>query len=130
VNEAVDLLRDSYWNAGVPDERIARAQLGATAWVGAVDGEGKMIATARAISDGAKWAGIFDVMVHPDWRGRQLGEAVMKLLLEHPRVRHVRRVWLGTRDAQTFYARLGFSEGKMIPRRPYPTTEMVLEREM
>jgi nitroimidazol reductase NimA-like FMN-containing flavoprotein (pyridoxamine 5'-phosphate oxidase superfamily)/GNAT superfamily N-acetyltransferase len=129
VDEAAALLRDSYWNVGVPDERIARAQLGATAWVGAADERGRLVATARAISDGAKWAAVFDVMIAPEWRGRGLGEAVMRLLLDHPAVRSARRVWLGTRDAQTFYARFGFVEGRMIPPRPFATTEMVLTRE-
>ncbi len=129
VDDAVALLRDSYWNVNVPDDVIARAQLGASAWVGAADDEGRLVATARAVSDGVKWAAIFDVMVAPAWRGRHLGDAVMRLLLDHPRVRSVRRVWLGTRDAQRFYERLGFREGRMIPPRPYPTTEMVLERE-
>jgi nitroimidazol reductase NimA-like FMN-containing flavoprotein (pyridoxamine 5'-phosphate oxidase superfamily)/GNAT superfamily N-acetyltransferase len=129
VKEAVTLLRDSYWNVGVSDDVIARAQTGASAWVGAADGEGRLVATARAIADGSKWAAIFDVMVAPGWRGRHLGEAVVRLLLDHPRVRGCRRVWLGTRDAQRFYARLGFREGRMIPPRSYTTTEMVLERE-
>jgi GNAT superfamily N-acetyltransferase/nitroimidazol reductase NimA-like FMN-containing flavoprotein (pyridoxamine 5'-phosphate oxidase superfamily) len=129
ADQVVTLLRDAYWNAGVPDEIIARAHRGATAWVGAADDEGRLVATARAVSDGAKYALVFDVMVHPDWRGRQLGEAVLRLLLDHPRVRHARRVWLGTRDAQTFYARLGFREERLLPKRPYPTSEMVLQRE-
>jgi nitroimidazol reductase NimA-like FMN-containing flavoprotein (pyridoxamine 5'-phosphate oxidase superfamily)/GNAT superfamily N-acetyltransferase len=129
VDEAVALLRGSYWNGNVADEVIARAHRGASAWVGAADDEGRLVATARALSDGSKWAAVFDVMVAPAWRGRRLGEAVMRLLLDHPQVRHARRVWLGTRDAQRFYARLGFHEGRMIPPRPYRTTEMVLERQ-
>ena len=126
--EAVALLRDAYWQVGVPDETIRQAQLGASAWVGAVDGDGRLVATARAISDGAKWAGVFDVVVAPRWRGRGLGQAVVRLLLDHPRVRAVRRVWLGTRDAQTLYARFGFVPGPMIPPRTFATTEMVLLR--
>jgi nitroimidazol reductase NimA-like FMN-containing flavoprotein (pyridoxamine 5'-phosphate oxidase superfamily)/GNAT superfamily N-acetyltransferase len=132
-DQVVTILRDAYWNVGVADEVIARAHRGATAWVAAVsydDGdEGRLVATARAISDGSKWAAIFDVMVAESWRGRRLGEAVMRLLLDHPRVRHARRVWLATSDAQSFYARLGFHEERLLPRRSYPTTEMVLARE-
>jgi nitroimidazol reductase NimA-like FMN-containing flavoprotein (pyridoxamine 5'-phosphate oxidase superfamily)/GNAT superfamily N-acetyltransferase len=130
AGEAVALLRDAYWNVDVTDEMIARAHTGATAWVGAADDEGRLVATARAISDGSKLACVFDVMVAPAWRGRRLGEAVVRLLLDHPRVRRARRVWLGTRDAQTFYARLGFVEGRMMRERSYPTSEMVLERKM
>jgi len=121
-------LRDAYWQTGVSEERIAAAQRGAAAWVGAVDTDGRLVASARAISDGAKWAGIFDVVAAPAWRGRGVGQAVMRLLLGHPRVRHVSRVWLATRDAQSLYTRFGFVPGAMIPPRSYPTTEMVLTR--
>jgi ribosomal protein S18 acetylase RimI-like enzyme len=129
AKDAAALLRDAYWNLDVPDEIIVRAQLGSSAWVGALE-DGRLVATARALSDGVKLALVFDVMVAPDWRGRGLGEALMRRLLEHPAVRGARRVWLGTRDAQRFYARLGFAEEKILPPRPHPTTEMVLRREI
>jgi len=128
--EAVELLRDAYWNVNVPAEVIAKAHLGASAWVGAVDAENRLIATARAISDGTKWAAVFDVMVAPAWRGRGLGDAVVRLLLSHPAVRAARRVWLATRDAQPFYKRLGFCEGNMLPPRSFNSTEMVLSRDI
>jgi nitroimidazol reductase NimA-like FMN-containing flavoprotein (pyridoxamine 5'-phosphate oxidase superfamily)/ribosomal protein S18 acetylase RimI-like enzyme len=128
VAAAVELLRPAYWNAGVSLEVMARAQLGASAWVGARDEGGRLVATARAVSDGVKWAAVFDVAVAPDWQGRGIGQAVVRLLLDHPSVRGARRVWLATRDAQSFYARFGFVDGTLQPRRSYPTYEMVLER--
>ena len=130
ARQAAALLRDAYWNVNVPEETIVQAQLGSSAWVGAVDGEQRLVATARALSDGTKLALVFDVMVAPDWRGRGLGEALMRQLLDHPAVRGARRVWLGTRDAQAFYAKLGFAEERILPPRAYPTSEMVLERKM
>ena len=127
---AAELLVDAYWNAGFSRAEIAEAHLGSTAWVGARDEHGALIATARAISDGAKRAWIYDVMIAAPWRGRGLGEALMRLLLDHPALRRTRRVYLGTRDAQSFYERLGFGDRRMVeePLRPWPTTEMVLAR--
>src|SRR5207237_9279036 len=81
-DQVVTILRDAYWNAGVSDEVIARAHRGSTAWVAAEDDEGRLVATARALSDGAKYALIFDVMVAESWRGRRLGEAVVRLVLD------------------------------------------------
>lgn len=112
VAGAVALLRDQYWNQGIDPARIAVAQPGASAWVGALDAQERVLATARALSDGAKLAYVMDVAVHPDWRGRGLGEAIMRLLLDHPRVRGCRRVELHTRDAGSFYEKLGF--GPMV----------------
>lgn len=106
---AAALLADTYWNVDVPSDRIARAHLGASAWVGAHDEHGHLIASARAVGDGAKWVDIRDVIVAPPWRGRGLGDAVVRLLLDHPFVRRAHAVHLHTLDAQRFYSRLGFT---------------------
>ena len=130
ASAAAELLVDAYWNVGFSRHEIAAAHLGSAAWVGARDEQGALIATARAISDGAKRAWIFDVMVAPAWRGRGVGEALMRLLLDHPAMRRTRRIGLGTRDAQSFYERLGFVDRRVMEElRPWPTIEMVLARD-
>ncbi|MFO0756140.1 MAG: GNAT family N-acetyltransferase [Byssovorax sp.] len=126
---AAEMLVDAYWNGGFSREDIARAHLGSPAWVGARDATGALVATARAISDQQKRAWIYDVMVSPSLRGQGVGEAMVRLLLDHPALRRTRRIYLGTRDAQTFYARMGFLDRKVAEVRPFPTTEMVLLRE-
>lgn len=126
--EAADLLAESYWNAATTREQLIRAHLGASAWVGARDEEGRLIATARAMSDGAKHAWVYDVMVAPEWRGQGLGKALVRLLLDHPKVRHAVFVRLATRDAQGLYTRFGFEEVGNLPPKHYPSTEMVLRR--
>ena len=102
------LLEGAYWNVGVSAAQIARAFAGSSARVGAVDSAGELVGAARAVSDDAKRAWIYDVMVAPEWRVRGLGRALMGLLLDHPRVRGVRSVLLSTRDADPFYEKLGF----------------------
>ena len=47
--------------------------------------------------------------VAPQYRGKGLGKAVLRLLLDHPDVRAVSGVRLGTRDASSFYEREGFA---------------------
>jgi nitroimidazol reductase NimA-like FMN-containing flavoprotein (pyridoxamine 5'-phosphate oxidase superfamily)/GNAT superfamily N-acetyltransferase len=128
LDEVVDLLRQAYWNEGLSREVIGGAQIDSTAWVAARDATGALVATARALSDGTKYAYVYDVMVAPVWRGRGLGAAVLRLLLDHPRVRRVPKVWLRTRDAMEFYRRYGFVEGGMPARVP-GTTEMMLFRD-
>lgn len=126
---AVALLSDTYWNDDVGPECLHRAHLESCAWVGARDERGRLVATARATSDGAKRAWIYDVCVAPEWRGRGLGEALVRLLVDHPRVRDVRWVWLSTRDAHAFYARLGFVAADALPPGRYTSTSMRLERQ-
>jgi len=105
---AAELLYGAYWLAGMTRDEIARCQRGATACVGAHDADGALVANARALSDGVRQAWIYDVMVRPDWRGRGVATALLRLLVDHPSVRGARRVRLGTRDAMPLYARLGF----------------------
>jgi ribosomal protein S18 acetylase RimI-like enzyme/nitroimidazol reductase NimA-like FMN-containing flavoprotein (pyridoxamine 5'-phosphate oxidase superfamily) len=124
VDSAVALLAPEYWNDVHPRERIAGAIAGSSVFVGArVDG--KLVACARAISDGFKYAWVYDVVVAPEWRGCGLGEAVMRLCLDHPRVRRAARVLLQTRDAQPLYKKLGFIEEADAPPKSYRSTSML-----
>ena len=125
LDGALALLVDEYWNVAVPRAAIARALLHSGAWVGAHDEGGRLIATARALGDAGKFAKLYDVAVAPDWRGRGLGRALVRLLLDHPLVRDARTVHLRTRDAQRFYADFGF-----VARSPAlaPSTDMELLR--
>ncbi len=121
---AAGMLEGAYWNVGIAGDVIGSAHLGSSAWVGARDGSGRLVGTARAVSDGAKRAWIFDVMVAPEHRAKGVGEAVLRLLLDHPAVRRTREVLLRTRDAEGFYRRFGFAlrgEARAVA----PSIEMV-----
>ena len=123
--QAAALLRDQYWNTTYNDDQLRLAARGSTAWIGATDLDGALVATARAISDGVKFAWIMDVAVRPDWRGRGLGSAVMRALLDHPASRGARTLALRTRDATPFYERLGFT----ITHQETDRAHMVLTRQ-
>jgi nitroimidazol reductase NimA-like FMN-containing flavoprotein (pyridoxamine 5'-phosphate oxidase superfamily)/N-acetylglutamate synthase-like GNAT family acetyltransferase len=127
LEPALALLEGAYWNQGVAPEVLRRAHVHSDAWVVALDVEGGVVATARAVSDRAKVAWLYDVMVAPSWRARGLGDAVVKVLLAHPAVRDARTVRLQTVDAVGFYERLGFLPGTG-PRRPWTRVDMALER--
>jgi len=123
-----DLLADAYWNDRFTREEIASSHLASDAWIVARDAEGAIVASARAVSDTVKYAWIYDVIVAPAWRGKKVGDAVVRRLLDHPAVRRARFVKLGTRDAMGFYAAMGFVPKETLPTRPYTSTEMVLVR--
>ncbi|TNE86093.1 MAG: GNAT family N-acetyltransferase [Deltaproteobacteria bacterium] len=105
---AAGLLRDAYWNQRTDESVLARAQRATPAWVVAIDADERVVATARALGDGHKFAHLADVMVAAEHRGSGLGTALIDFLLDHPAVRHCPRIDLLTRDAQGFYARMGF----------------------
>jgi predicted N-acetyltransferase YhbS/nitroimidazol reductase NimA-like FMN-containing flavoprotein (pyridoxamine 5'-phosphate oxidase superfamily) len=108
VDDAVALVAHEYWNTTTSLETLRRAHLGSRVWVGARDTTGHLIATARASTDAAKHAWIYDVAVDANWRGQGVGAALFGLLLDHPLLRDVAFVQLQTRDAERFYARFGF----------------------
>lgn len=123
ATQVVALLEGQYWTTEFTPLRMARAQLGSDVWVVARDPQTRaIIASARAISDGARFAYLLDVIVAPARRGRGLGRALVRLLLDHPRVRHVACVRLRTRDAHAVYTPLGFAPSPLDPR------DMVLSR--
>ncbi|QSJ19676.1 GNAT family N-acetyltransferase [Nostoc sp. UHCC 0702] len=78
----------------------------------------KLIGFARATSDGIYRATIWDVVIHPDYRGTGLGSKLVEIVLSHPRMKMVERVYLMTSHQQGFYEKIGFQ--------PNTSTTMVL----
>ncbi len=78
----------------------------------------RLIGFARATSDGIYRATIWDVIVHPDYRGSGLGSKLVETVISHPRMNRVERIYLMTTHQQQFYARIGFQTNS--------TTTMVL----
>lgn len=92
-----------------PDDRLFRASV-----------RGTLVKCAR----------VQDVVVAPDWRGRGVGKAVVRLLLDHPAVRRCGTVYLSTRDAQPLYRSFGFVEDRDHDSPVWTFTRMVLRRSL
>ncbi len=73
------------------------------------DGE-RLIGFARATSDGIYRGTIWDVVVHPEYRGVGLGTKLVETVLSHPKMNRVERVYLMTTHKQSFYKHIGFEE--------------------
>ena len=78
----------------------------------------RMIGISRATSDGIYRATIWDVVIHPEYRGIGLGSKLVETVLSHPQVRKVERVYLMTTHQQRFYEQIGFKQNS--------TTTMIL----
>jgi ribosomal protein S18 acetylase RimI-like enzyme len=103
--------RESYWGRGRPRERVQRTVDGSTRVVGLYDGE-HQIGFARAVSDGVTVAYLADVYVLPAYRGRGLGLALVREMVEGgPGDWSEVRWLLHTADAQGLYRKIGFAEG-------------------
>ncbi len=122
------LLSQIYWNEGIPLEEMVRAHRHSTAWVGLEDANGELVGSARAISDTAKWAYIYDVMLIDRLRKQRLGEPLFELLLNHPALRRCRTVRLDTKDAENFYLKFAFVRTELGPQRPWRSINLSLYR--
>ena len=115
IGQALALVREEYWNTSHSDATLREAHLRSPIWVGAYVGD-RLIATARAVSDGAKYSFVMDVAVHPAHRGRGIGRALLELLFDHPLARRSALVQLVSKDPE-FYERLGLERATLRPGR-------------
>jgi GNAT superfamily N-acetyltransferase len=108
----------SYWGRGRTRERVVATIAGSRRVVGLYHG-GLQVGFARAISDGVTVAYLADVYVLEPHRGKGLGMALVREMIDGERAPEVH--WLlHTADAQRLYERLGFALG--------PTRYPLMER--
>jgi N-acetylglutamate synthase-like GNAT family acetyltransferase len=101
-------LTTSYWAAGIPRETVARSLAHSLA-LGIYAPDGAQVGLVRVITDSATFAYLCDVYVLEAHRGRGRSKAALAHLTTHPRLQHLRRQHLVTRDAHGLYAQFGFS---------------------
>jgi ribosomal protein S18 acetylase RimI-like enzyme len=82
--------------------------------------DGRLIGFARVLTDGIYRATLWDVVVHPDYQRRGVGEELMNRIMAHPTLSKVEKFWLNTRDKFSFYEKFGFvrSDQGMVRERP------------
>lgn len=113
AEEVAALLAGQYWTTAFSPGCMAAAQLGSSAWVVARDAATRsVLASARAVSDRARFGHVLDVIVRADARRKGFARTLMGLLLDHPALRSALTITLRTRDAQALYDSLGFVRGE------------------
>ena len=102
------LSEESYWARGRPldVQQIANDR---SARVVGLYHEGRQVGFCRAVTDGVTTVYLADVYVLPGHRGRGLGEALVREMIE--RGPYAGRTWLlHTRDMHPLYRKLGFGD--------------------
>ena len=102
------LSEEAYWAKGRPRETQDHLIDVAARVVGLYDGE-RQIGFCRATSDGVSIAYLADVYVLPGYRGRGLGEELVREMIERGPLDGVRWM-LHTEDAHDLYRKFGFEE--------------------
>jgi GNAT superfamily N-acetyltransferase len=106
------LAEQAYWSRGIPRETVERAIEGSLCFGGYVDG--RQVAFARVVTDGATFGYLADVFVLPAFRGQGHARTLMAAVMAHPLLQGLRRFSLATLDAHALYAGFGFT----APSRP------------
>lgn len=84
-----------------------------TVKLGVWDGE-RLVAFSRALCDRVYRAVIEDVIVDVSLRGRGIGTAMMKKMVEHLQDIHSVYLFTGRELATIYYPRFGFREGSFV----------------
>jgi GNAT superfamily N-acetyltransferase len=111
---------ESYWAAGRSRETQDRLIDEATRVVGLYDGD-RQIGFCRAATDGVSFVYLADVYVLEEYRGRGLGEAMVREMVEGTDLAQLK--WLlHTSDMHPLYRKLGFDApgAKVMERLPPP----------
>ena len=106
VGLVCEFLQSSYWASGRQRSVIERSIKNSLCF-GAYLG-GRQVAFARVVSDRAVFAYLMDVFVLPEFRGRGFSRALMRAIVDHPELQHLRVFLLATRDAHGLYSKFGF----------------------
>jgi ribosomal protein S18 acetylase RimI-like enzyme len=122
LDQLCDLFKlAAFWAENRRPSEMAKAIANSNPVVTAWD-DAQLIGFARATSDGVFRATIWDVVIHPEYRGAGLGRKLVETLIAHPHMNKVERTYLMTTHQQSFYERIGFEQNK--------TTTMVLQNQL
>ena len=101
------LATEAYWSRGIPRATVERAIAGSLCFGGYVDG--RQVAFARVVTDGATFGYLADVFVLPEHRGQGHSKTLVAAIMAHPQLQGLRRFSLATSDAHGLYAGFGFA---------------------
>ncbi len=112
------LTTEAYWGRWRGEQDIKRQIRASWRVVGAYDQAGVMVGLARAVGDGGS-AYLADVYVLPAHRGKGLGQAIMRMMIEDGPGAGLRWM-LHTSDAHGLYRKFGFTQpdGRYLERPP------------
>lgn len=109
--QLMELYANEWWTNRRSADDVRRMLDATRVQVGLVDrGNDRLVAFGRVVTDEVYNATLCDVIVHPGYRRRGLGDRIMALALDHPRLAQLRNpIDLQCREDKVgFYARWGF----------------------
>ncbi len=100
-------LHSCYWSPGIRRDVVERAF--ANSLVAGAYRDGRQLGVARVVTDQATFAWLCDVFVDESARSQGIATALVRALIDDPRLQTLRRWCLATRDAHAVYRPFGFA---------------------
>lgn len=100
------LLKEAYWSKGIPLDIVKKAIDGSLCFGAYMNDQ--QVAFARVVTDGATFAWICDVIVDPQFRGKNISKKLIQSVLLHSKLQGLRRICLATKDAHGLYSQFQF----------------------
>lgn len=106
------MYQNEWWTQGRELSDVRRMLEQTDINVGLVDrARGRLVAFCRVLTDFTYHATLYDVIVVPSHRDRQLGRQLMEVVIHHPQLQSVGAIWLCCLPGLIpFYRKWGFSE--------------------
>lgn len=79
---------------------------------GLYENAGGQVGFARIVTDYSTFAWLCDLFILAPHRGKGLGKWLVRMVVEYPDLKEVKRMLLGTRDAHGLYRLYGFEDSK------------------
>jgi GNAT superfamily N-acetyltransferase len=96
----------SRYSTGLPPERLPIVIENSLCF--SVFYEGKQIGFSRVITDFSEFASLWDVFIDEPHRAKGIGQALLKYIFDHPRLKGIFRWFLMTEDAHGLYQKFDF----------------------
>ena len=115
-----NFLRTTYWSKDIAFEKVKKAAENSFCF--GMYHNDKQMGFARIITDYTSFAYLADVYILEEHRGKGLSKWMMKVMLDYPDLKELRKWALRTADAHSLYSRFGFKS----PEKPESYMELYL----
>lgn len=101
-------LTNSYWAPGRTLEQVRTTVENSMCF--GIYLKGVQVGFARVMTDQVVFAYLMDVFILEEFRGNGYSKRLLEEIFSHPKLSHIPKWLLGTKDAHALYKQFGFSE--------------------
>lgn len=110
IDQLVDLYANEFWCNKRCKNDVSLMLLNTDITIGIKDETDKLVGFTRVLTDFVYKATIYDVIVHMDWRGKDIGKQLMDSIMNHEKLKHIEYFDLNCLpEMYPFYEKWGFT---------------------